>query len=225
MTLTNTTNACPDLTVDGPASLVRTASPADLPGIVKIHQKAFSEFFLTRLGGHFLRRYYSLVLQYCSGIILVSDRSGSLDGFVCGFVEPSEFYRLMWRNRSAFVLPVISALFQHPSLASAVLSGVQRVQTSAFKSSPRSCELSSIAVAPHAAGNGLGKALVQAFVARARSMNAGCVYLTTDADENDSANALYRLAGFQHSRRFLQRKGRWMNEYTFLDPSVTEGCR
>ena len=44
-------------------------------------------------------------------------------------------------------------------------------------------------------------------------MEAQCVYLTTDADGNDAANAFYRDAGFQHTRRFLQRKGRWMNEY------------
>ena len=36
---------------------------------------------------------------------------------------------------------------------------------------------------------------------------------TTDADGNEMANALYRKSGFQHTRRFLQRKGRWMNEY------------
>jgi len=33
------------------------------------------------------------------------------------------------------------------------------------------------------------------------------------ADGNDAANAFYRDSGFQHTRRFLQRKGRWMNEY------------
>jgi ribosomal-protein-alanine N-acetyltransferase len=88
--------------------------------------------------------------------------------------------------------------------------------------SARSCELASIAVAPEAGGNGLGKALLQAFVAQARSMNAQYVYLTTDADGNDSANALYRQAGFQHTRRFLQRRGRWMNEYVINHLAETE---
>ena len=44
-------------------------------------------------------------------------------------------------------------------------------------------------------------------------MDAHCVYLATDAEGNDAANAFYRDVGFQHTRRFLQRKGRWMNEY------------
>jgi ribosomal protein S18 acetylase RimI-like enzyme len=93
------------------------------------------------------------------------------------------------------------------------LYGVRRIQTSASQSHQRSSELSSIAVAPEASGNGLGKTLVQAFLEQSWSMDAQCVYLTTDADCNEHANALYRDAGFRHARRFLQRKGRWMNEY------------
>ena len=199
--------------VCGRPSSVRPATVKDLASIVAIHQKAFSNFFLTRLGGEFLRRYYALVLNYRVGIVLVSERHAILDGFVCGFVEPPEFYRLMWRNKRAFVVPALSALVRHPSLATGVLHGVQRIQTSASKAPVRSCELSSIAVAPEAGGNGLGKALVQAFVKQAWSMDAQCIYLTTDADGNESANALYRQVGFQHTQRFLQRKGRWMNEY------------
>jgi ribosomal protein S18 acetylase RimI-like enzyme len=210
----------------GRTGVVRQAMGDDLPGIVTIHQKAFSNFFLTRLGGEFLRRYYALVLNYRAGIVLVSERRGILDGFACGFVEPAEFYRLMWRNRRTFVFPALSAMVRHPSLAAGVLYGVQRIQTSASKGPARSCELSSIAVAPEAGGNGLGKALVQAFVAQALSMAAECVYLTTDADGNDQANALYRQVGFQHTQRFLQRQGRWMNEYVIdhLESSETIGC-
>ena len=206
--------------------LVRPATAADLPGIVTIHEKAFSSFFLTRLGNEFLRRYYALVLHYRAGMVLVSERRGVLEGFVCGFVEPPEFYRLMWRNKRTFALPALSALVRHPSLAGGMLYGVQRVQTSASKEPVRSCELSSIAVAPEAGGNGLGLALVQAFLAWARSMDAQCVYLTTDADGNEPANTLYRQVGFQHTHHFLQRKGRWMNEYviTRMRVSPVAGC-
>jgi hypothetical protein len=91
----------------GRTKLVRRAIGKDLPGIVAIHQKAFGNFFLTRLGGNFLRRYYALVLNYHSGIVLVSEHHGALQGFACGFVEPAEFYKLMWRRRCLpwFVIP------------------------------------------------------------------------------------------------------------------------
>ena len=200
------------------------ATTNDLPGIVDIHQKAFSHFFLTRLGSEFLRNYYGLVLDYRAGIMLVSEGPGALEGFACGFVDPAEFYQLMWRSRRIFALPVLSALVRHPSLATKVLYGVHRIQTPASEWPARSCELSSIAVAPETSGNGLGKTLMRAFLAQARSMDAQCVYLTTDADGNDAANAFYRDVGFQPTRRFLQRKGRWMNEYVINGTEAGNSC-
>lgn len=212
------------LEIRGPDEQVRNATWDDLPGIVSIHQKAFSNFFLTQLGSGFLRKYYTLVLTYHSGITLVSERQNSLKGFVCGFVDPVDFYRLMWRTKLDFALPVFSALARQPSLITKVLYGVQRIHTPASEWPARSCELSSIAVAPEAAGNGSGKGLIRAFLARAQSMNARCVYLTTDADGNDAANAFYRDAGFQCMRRFMQRGGRWMNEYVINSREPGDAC-
>ncbi len=193
--------------------IVRTAAIEDIPVIVSIHQKAFRHFFLNRLGGEFLRRYYGLVLTYSAGIALVGEVSGVVEGFACGFVDPSEFYRLMKKKGRIFVAPSLSALLRDPSLATKVLNGVRRIEAMASQGHARSCELSSIAVAPEAGSNGLGHALVNGFLEQAWSMDAESVFLTTDADGNDVANAFYRKAGFKHTRRFLQRKGRWMNEY------------
>jgi ribosomal protein S18 acetylase RimI-like enzyme len=71
---------------------------------------------------------------------------------------------------------------------------------------------------PEVSGNGVGKSLVRAFLAHSWNMQAECVSLTTDADENDTANRLYRDTGFTVVRRFLQRKDRWMNEYVIQRP-------
>jgi glycosyltransferase involved in cell wall biosynthesis/ribosomal protein S18 acetylase RimI-like enzyme len=196
-------------------SLIRNASAEDLAGIVAIHQKAFRHFFLTRLGAEFLRRYYEQVLRYASGIVLVSESDGILNGFACGFGDPAEFYRSMWRRRMAFALPAAAALLRNPSLGGHMLKAVRRIQTSATEGPPSSCELSSIAVTPEASGNGLGKELLRAFLKQSWARQAACVYLTTDAAGNEAANALYREIGFQRSRCFQQQKGRWMNEYVF----------
>ncbi|HKA00086.1 MAG TPA: GNAT family N-acetyltransferase [Candidatus Solibacter sp.] len=201
---------------------VRQAAVEDLPAIVRVHLKAFSHFFLTRLGSEFLHRYYDLVLHYRAGILLVSEWQGALNGFACGFLNPAEFYGLMWRNGWTFVRPALSALVRHPYLATGVMRGVQKIQTSASRAAVGSCELSSIAVAPEAGGSRLGRTLVEAFLAQAWSMDAQCIYLTTDADGNEPANALYQKSGFQRVRRFLQCKGRWMNEYV-IDRSGTGG--
>lgn len=197
-----------------PSSVVRTATTDDLASIVTIHQKAFRNFFLTGLGGDFLRKYYGLVLNYQLGIILVSEsQQSALEGFACGFVNPGAFYQLMWRTRLTFALPVLCALVLHPTLIPRVLYGVQRVHSPAAEWPEWSCELSSIAITPQTSGNGFGKELIRAFLNQAHSMDARCVYLTTDAEGNDAANAFYRHVGFQYRRRFLQREGRWMNEY------------
>ena len=194
-------------------TIIRRAMPEDLPRIVAIHQQAFSKFFLTRLGREFLHRYYSLVLEYRAGIVLVAECRRMLQGFVCGFIDPPAFYRLMWRKKQRFVLPAFSALVRHPALGVGVIYGIRRIQSSASMASAQSCELSSIAVSPEASGNGLGKGLLRAFVNQSRSMDALHVRLTTDAYGNESANTLYQQFGFQLNQQFVQRKGRWMNEY------------
>jgi ribosomal protein S18 acetylase RimI-like enzyme len=204
--------------------IIREATRNDLPGIIGVHKQAFSKFFLTQLGTRFLQLYYSLVLEYDLRIMLISEVQNELQGFVCGFVDPAEFYRLIWRRRSSFALPVFFALLRHPSLLNKVLHGIQRIQRTASGWPPRSCELSSIAVAPETTGNGLGKALIRAFITEAQSMGACCVYLTTDARDNDAINAFYRSNGFQHRRRFRQAEGRWMNEYVIDGWESSSDC-
>jgi ribosomal protein S18 acetylase RimI-like enzyme len=210
--------------IAGCSGLVRKAKERDLPGIVSIHQKACSHFFLTRMGSDFLRNYYGLVLRYNKGIILVSERAGTLEGFACGFVDPAAFYKTMWRARWSFVRPVLFALLRRPLLVTKVLDGVHRIQTPASAWPAGSCELSSIAVTPEAGGKGVGKFLMHAFLHQAHLLSAHCVYLTTDADGNDAVNAFYRDVGFQHTRRFLQRKGRWMNEYVINGAQEENRC-
>jgi glycosyltransferase involved in cell wall biosynthesis/ribosomal protein S18 acetylase RimI-like enzyme len=213
----------PQLTtpIAGRTNIVRTATEDDLTSIITIHQEAFTNFFLTRLGEDFLRKYYGLVLSYDLGIMLVSEgHESAVEGFACGFLDPPAFYHLMWCAWPTFAPPVLYALVRRPTLITKVLHGIQRIHSPAVQWPDRSCELSSIAVTPQTLGNGFGKELIRAFLAQAHSMDARCVYLTTDAEGNDAVNAFYRNVGFQHTRRFLQHEGRWMNEYVIngLEP-------
>ena len=196
-----------------PARKIRRATPEDLGDIVRIHEKAFRQFFLSKMGSEFLFRYYELVLRYERGIILVGESAGKIGGFACGFVDPAEFYRLMRRCSHIFALPATRAVVRHPALLIGIARGIQRIREGASQRATLACELSSIAVAPEAGRGGLGVTLTHAFLSQAWSMNAEHVRLFTDADSNEAANAFYRKVGFREHRRFLQRKGRWMNEY------------
>jgi ribosomal protein S18 acetylase RimI-like enzyme len=73
--------------------------------------------------------------------------------------------------------------------------------------------LYSIGVLPEAQGTGVGKVLVEAFLAEARGSGCRRVFLTTDSDGNDAANAFYRKMGFRVERQFVTPEGRAMNEY------------
>src|SRR5215472_15931359 len=88
---------------------IRAAQASDLEEIVSVHQKAFRESFLTRLGPGFLRRYYSTVLKYRGGICIVKEGAGQLDGFVCGFTDPARFYVTMSRQRWVIAPLVLGA--------------------------------------------------------------------------------------------------------------------
>ena len=203
-------------------SAIRKARIDDLPGVVSIHQKAFDNFFLTRLGRSFLLRYYQLVLNYSQGIFLVSEGRSGLEGFACGFVHPERFYVLMSHNKWFFALPILSAVVRHPSLIAQIVHSVQRVEKQASHQAARSCELSSIAVMPEAGGKGVGRALVNSFRKQAWLLGAQHIHLDTEAGDNELANAFYRKAGFQHSRRFQKYKGRWMNEYVIHGAPASE---
>jgi ribosomal protein S18 acetylase RimI-like enzyme len=62
------------------------------------------------------------------------------------------------------------------------------------------CWLEDLYVEDHARGNGLGRALVEAAVGRARER--GCARVELDVDEgNAAAQALYEAAGFRSSKR------------------------
>jgi len=193
--------------------IVRPALRSDVREIVEIHEQAFRQFFLTRMGSEFLRRYYELVLGYESGILVVAEDELRVQGFACGFVNPARFYRLMRSNLPQFLLPGLGAMVRNPLLLTGIVRGAERVHKAANRDSADEGELSSIAVMPDAEGSGLGTELAQAFLSQAWSREAACVCLSTDAFGNEAANAFYRRVGFQQARQFLQHKGRWMNEY------------
>lgn len=201
---------------------IRIAQQRDLANIVIVHQRAFPDSFLTGLGSEFLHQYYGLVLAYPERVLLVSTSQDQVEGFVCGFVDPAEFYKSMSQRKWRFALPVLGALARDPRLAGKIVNGLQRVERKREPLNVQSCELSSLAVLPKSRGKGIGGALVKAFLEQAGLCGTEHVFLCTDADDNDSVNGLYRKAGFQIRQRYPQYKERWMNEYV-IDMSQRNG--
>jgi ribosomal protein S18 acetylase RimI-like enzyme len=204
--------------VGNPASsfLVRPAKHDDLGGIVEVHSAAFPGFFLTDMGKPFLRTYYRVVLRYDCGILQVAEEDGSISGFISGFLDPVCFYRFMSANKWRFVLPMFLGFVRKPWLLRRILGNSKRVvQPKAPDGclSEVTCELSSIGVRPEMSGQGLGGQLVRGFVTSAASQNAACVFLTTDAKNNEDVNAFYKRLGFQLERILTETGNRPKNEY------------
>jgi ribosomal protein S18 acetylase RimI-like enzyme len=178
---------------------------------------AFSGFFLTDLGAPFLRQYYRTVVAYPFGILLVAEFEGDVVGFAAGFADPSSFYRLLCRRAWLFGPSLWWGCLRRPSLVSAIVKRALVVVTSRSRETKVAdvvaCELSSIAVSPTAAGRGIGRQLLEAFVNRACKIGAGYVRLTTDAVGNSGGNRFYTSAGFTLRQRIESIDGRVMNEY------------
>lgn len=195
-------------------SQTRRAGPRDIPGVVAVHQAGFQGFFLTQLGPAFLRQYYAAVLDHPGGILgVVQEESGEVTGFVAGFLDPPEFYRLLRSRRVRLGLAVLPALLRSPGRLRRVLGNMRRTGDAARAPDDArlDCELASITVSPSHARRGYGGDLVRFLLAEAAARGARRVHLTTDAQGNEKVNRFYAELDFtldgtvQHGDRLMNR--------------------
>lgn len=208
----------------GNAIVIAEATSRDLGLIQRVHQAAFPDFFLSRMGAPFLRAYYETVLNYRRGRIFVAWQDDQLVGFVGVFIDPMEFCRAMAAARWRFLLPTLRGVLRRPQLLTRVLFNRTRVLNRAPVAgvpSPCQCELASIAVSPQAGQRGIGRLLMEAARGFAHQEQARQIVLTTDAEGNDAVNRFYLKLGYTFRGSFLSGKDRRMNRYTLsLDPPV-----
>jgi len=196
----------------------RKATLLDLQSIVALHESAFPGFFLTMLGGAFLRELYRGFIVATDGICWIAEAELTNDkpetvGFVAGALCPKEYFRhLLFRRGLHFALAALPGIARHP------LRVLPRVLSALWyrgdkpSAAADGALLSSLGVNPCAGRQGIGKILVSAFCANAAALGAPGVYLITDRDDNDAVNAFYEQLGF-HVLSTAIRRGRTMNTY------------
>jgi GNAT superfamily N-acetyltransferase len=181
--------------------------------VMRIHLRAFPDFFLTLLGPRFLREFYRAFLNDETSIAFAAeDESGNVVGVVVGTGQPVGFFRrLLIRRWWAFGLASLAPILKNPSIGKRIFRAL------AYRGDPPSrpgyALLSSIAVAPDTQGIGLGKALLDVWIKEAKKRSCRGAYLTTDALHNDTVNSFYRNAGWRLESFFLTAEGRKMNRY------------
>lgn len=183
----------------------------------RLHLAAFPEFFLSQLGERFLREFYNAFVDGPDAVTAVClDQTGGVLGVVVGTLRPAGFFsRLLWRRWYAFAWAAAALALRHPRhvprlLRALAYRGQVPIETSGAL-------LSSICVAPHAQGLGVGTQLLRAFERRVDAEGVPA-YLVTDRVDNEDGNRFYRRNGWRLEGSYETSQGRAMNCYVHDTP-------
>jgi len=180
----------------------------DVKSLVELHQAAFPGFFLTSLGHRFLRLLYRSLVDAESGVCIVAENGQGVLGFAVGTTEPDAFFKTLLRKQGlSFAVATVPALLRHPAFAVRRCLGALCYRGEKPKAFPKAALLSSLAVSPDAARQGIGRELLDAFCNEVTRRGGHAVYLTTDASGNDAVNQFYEKCGF-HCVDTFERPGR-----------------
>jgi ribosomal protein S18 acetylase RimI-like enzyme len=193
--------------------VIRDLNAEDVGSAAGVHTMAFPDFFLTQLGEPFLKQFYKGFLNDSTAITAVAvDDGGRLVGAAVGTTRPEGFFkRLLQRQLFGFAVASARAVLADPRRTPRLIRAVKYRGGEGSDSS--SALLSSIFVAPEAAGLGVGSKLLTEWCSRAASLGSEQARLVTDGQGNDKVNAFYRRCGWSLTQQFTTREGRQMNAY------------
>jgi GNAT superfamily N-acetyltransferase len=192
---------------------IRVAELIDLDQIVSVHFSAFSGFFLTSLGGLFLKQYYRIYIKY-SHIAFVAEENGVIEGFVVGSNDSIKFYQDLKKEALHFLLPLLVNII-NIELLSKIIKRIfsvlfKKKVNSSLKTYDELNELTSIGVNPAVQSKGLGYELLAKYERHCVTNNIEGITLTTDAKNNDKVLTFYKRSGYLIDQTFVQDKNRKM---------------
>ncbi|OUR75198.1 hypothetical protein A9Q75_18005 [Colwellia psychrerythraea] len=192
---------------------IRVAELIDLDHIVSVHFSAFPDFFLTSLGGQFLKQYYRIYIKY-SHIAFVAEENGVIEGFVVGSNDSIKFYQDLKKEALHFLLPLL-VNFINIQLLSKIIKRIfsvlfKKKVNSSLKTYDELNELTSIGVNPTVQSKGLGYELLAKYEQHCVTNNIEGITLTTDAINNDKVLKFYKRSGYLVDQTFVQDKNRKM---------------
>jgi ribosomal protein S18 acetylase RimI-like enzyme len=173
-----------------------------LPEVCELHLHAFSGLMSARLGRAYLRAFFSWFIRAPEAIAMVAaDEHRAILGYVVG--APAGYTAQLNRQ---LVWVAAGSMIARPWL---LLNSQVRATTKARLGfllgrsalhgntlSQPTVSLVGIAVAPAAAGQGVGFSLMQAFETQARAAGASCLHLSVYPN-NVAARRLYEKCGWQ----------------------------
>lgn len=160
--------------------------------LVKIHEAAFPDFFLTQLGDVFLRFYYKSVLKHKQGVLIGAYKADELIGF-CAATQLSKSFNLslIINNFFQFSIVGVRLLFTNPKAIIRLFKNLTK-SSSDNNDDGSYAEILSIGVDPKKQGGGLGKKLLKAVEEELEKNRIDKLSLTTDYYNNDNAINFYK---------------------------------
>lgn len=183
---------------------IRKATVNDVKAIVKIHEQAFPDFFLTTLGSRFLNLYYKCMCKCSDAITLCAEKDGEINGFATSSYFSHGFNTsLIKKNLIRFGLMGIELLFTKPKAVLRLAKNLdKKAEDNTVEDNGEYAELYSIAVKPGNQGSGIGKKLLTATEEEVVKHNSK-ISLTTDFDNNDKTIGFYHSLGYQDYYEFV----------------------
>lgn len=168
----------------------------EITDVVKVHQSAFENFFLTQLGAGFLSQYYKSIVKSNDGILIGAYLENKLIGFgaIC-FKSAGFNSRLIKNNLSGFVPIGLKLLFFKPTALYRLFMNLTKKGNTSDEGDY--AELLSIAVKNDIQNSGAGKAIINYLEAILRNKNICRLSLTTDTHENENTLNFYKKCGFE----------------------------
>jgi ribosomal protein S18 acetylase RimI-like enzyme len=176
----------------GPALVVRTGGDRDATIAARLHAERITDGFLSFLGPAFLSRLYRRIGRSPGSFVLVAEAGGTVVGFIAGSADVGRLSRTFLLRDGA-----VAGLSAAPKLlrsASRVLETLRHGSDQAAGTG-RGTELLAVAVDPGHQGQGVGKALVGAFLDQVTAGGGDQAYVVVGA-ANSGAIGLYTGAGF-----------------------------
>ena len=183
---------------------IRKATINDVEAIVKIHEQAFPDFFLTTLGKRFLRLYYKCMCNCGDALTLCAEKDGEIKGLATSSYYSHGFNAsLIKKNLFEFGFMGVELMFVKPKAILRLVKNLdKKAEENAVEDDGEYAELFSIAVKPGNQGSGIGKKLLIATEEEVAKHNSK-ISLTTDYYNNEKTIGFYHSLGYQDYYEFV----------------------
>ncbi len=183
---------------------IRQIDPALIVPMAKLHQSAL-RILLSDMGFPFVLRYFQVAVKDPSviGFYAMSD-TNTFIGYALGTPKPDELNSQLTKPRLWFLGQCLRLLFTHPTvLWQAIVSSLTLSKQVASETD--AIEIVYMSVDPQARGQGLGRALMQAFHDASRETGYKRVFGSQEVD-NDISIGLLTSMGYKVKYNFREGK-------------------